>query len=151
MKIIAIVIILLIIIYASINLHAEWSPQQKQFVAGTVPEPLPNGFYKGDAPVKGSWLGKTFDAASHTGKNIFKNTDGTTREAYPFKTYQGKGIRDTQISVMKIDYDVPENPFYVRPILDEVTEVSPGHLVGKLNYRLPLGLVLSIGFFTQEK
>lgn len=51
---------------------------QEKFVAGTLPEPPPDGFYKRSVYLLGSrpvpWLGKSFEGASSRGFNIFAPT-----------------------------------------------------------------------------
>ncbi|MEK7505934.1 MAG: hypothetical protein AAB597_03530, partial [Patescibacteria group bacterium] len=99
----------------------EGSDNQVAFLKGSMPNPLPDGFHMGSVSgPKVSWLGKKFEASKQTGINIFKNKDGGQKEKYPFKTYIGKGVRDKEIEVLKIDYNVPENPFWLRYSLDEV-------------------------------
>ncbi len=141
---------LFVIICILITIRTQKSADQKNFLAGTFPSPLPDGQYKGSAEVTGSWVGKKFFATTQTGINLFRNKDGSTREQYPFKTYEGKGLRDSEISVFKIDYDVQANPFWVRPILDEMVEIAPGKYLGKIHYRFPY-FPISIGYFRQEK
>src|SRR3989344_7704126 len=98
----------------------EGSANQTAFLKGSVPNPLPDGFYAGSVSgPKVSWLGKKFNAGAQTGINVFENKNGQA-EKYPFKTYTGKGVRDKEIEVFKIDYDTPENPFWLRFILDEI-------------------------------
>ena len=70
---------------------------------------------------------------------------------YPFKTYFGPGLRDHGVETMKIDYQLPTVPFYARPILDEIVEVSPGKYLGKIHYRLIPGFPFTIGYFWLEK
>ena len=43
-----------------------------------------------------------------------------------FKTYQAKGLRDPEVDVLRIDYELPGNPFWLRRITDgDVVEVKP--------------------------
>lgn len=122
-------------------------PDQALFVAGKVPNPLPEGLYKGTADgYQGSWQGKQFDPAQKSGINLFGG-----EEKYPFRTWVGAGIRDKNIDVLKIDYNVEGNPFWLRPILDEMVEVAPGKLLGKLQFRFIPGLPFTIVFFRLEK
>ncbi len=127
------------------------SDDQDVFMAGTLPVPLPEGFYAGRAePVQGGWKGKIFDRAKSTGINLFATRSGEEKKIYPFRTWQGKGLRDTDKEVLKIDYDLDENPFWLRPALDEVVQVRPGVLLGKLHYRMIPGFPFTITFFHLE-
>ncbi len=123
---------------------------QDLFLASTTPAPLPDGFYVGDAgSLSGPWLGKRFDRANSSGINLFSQR-GQEREAYPFRTSIEKGLRDTHMDVLKIDYDIDGNPFWLRPALDEMVQVQPGLLLGKLHYRLIPGYPFTITFFRLE-
>ena len=52
--------------------------------------------------------------------------------AFRFRTYGGAGAIDTDRRVLKIDYDLSENPeFLIRAILDELVLVVPGVYLGK--------------------
>lgn len=127
------------------------SDEQDVFMAGTMPAPLPDGFYAGQAePFQGGWKGKKFDRAKNIGINVFGTRSGDDRLLYPFKTWQGKGLRDEEKDVLKIDYDLDENPFWLRPVLDEVVQVEPGVLLGKLHYRGIPGFPLTVTFFRLE-
>ncbi len=118
----------------------------QEFANGKVPSPLPNGFYKGSVSFKTSWQGKKFNAKNSTGINLIND-----QEKYPFKTYIGKGIADRNLDVLKIDYNIPQNPWYLRFILDEIVETSPGHYLGKVHIKLFPSLGLTLGFFRLEK
>lgn len=124
---------------------------QKQFLGGTLPNPLPDGPYQGSVPsYTVSWQGKKFDAANHSGINLFKAENGKLNEKYSFKTYTGTGLKDKTVSVFKIDYDIPGNPFWLRWILDEIVEVAPGVYLGKMIVRL-FGISFVPTFFTLKK
>ncbi len=120
---------------------------QKLFLSGKVPDPNPNGFYKGslDGP-KTFWQGKKFDAASSTGINLIGS-----KEVYPFKTYVAKGLKDKNLDVLKIDYNIPENPFWIRLILDEIVQISPNNYLGKVHLKIIPGLPFTLGYFRLEK
>ena len=127
------------------------SDDQDVFTAGTMPAPLPDGFYAGMAePFQGGWKGKKFDRTKNTGINLFVTRRGEERWLYPFRTWTGTGLRDVSKDVLKIDYDLDENPFWLRPALDEVVEVQPGVLLGKLHYRLIPGFPFTVTFFRLE-
>ncbi len=101
------------------------------------------------------WLGKTFDAASATGDNVFidnawsrateklgwpeyrvrsDDPPGTVR-VFPFRTYVAKGIEDPDFDVLKIDYGQSPNPLPVRRVVDEVVELPGGYILGKAHMR----------------
>lgn len=126
------------------------SDDQQIFASGILPAPLPDGFYAGTASPRGQWKGKVFDRANAKGINIFGTRSGAEKEAYPFKTSVGKGLRDSEKDVLKIDYDLEGNPFWLRPALDEVVQVEPGILLGKLHYRLIPGFPFTLTFFRLE-
>ncbi len=152
-----------------ITFLVERSPYQKRFVQGRAPDPPPNGFHPGAAHVlldkQTPWLGKSFDAQNQIGFNIFTpvgarilkmasplyqkfsvNEEGNTR-AYYFKTYVGKGKKDAGTDVFKLDYDMPENPFWIRAILDEVVEIAPQQYLGKIHLKVLPGFYATIGYF----
>ena len=126
------------------------SEDQDLFLASTTPAPLPDGFYVGDAgTIDVPWLGKRFDRANSSGINLLSQR-GQEKEAYPFRTYIGKGLRDGHMDVLKIDYDIDGNPFWLRPALDEMVQVQPGLLLGKLHYRFIPGYPFTLTFFRLE-
>ncbi len=123
------------------------SANQAKFLAGTLPTPPPDGFYHGTAAGREfSWKGKEFTAATATGINVFKNTKN-----YPFKTYLGKGALDKQTDVLKIDYNLLENPWYVRLILDEIVQVNDNEYLGKMLIKIIPGYPFALGYFTLKK
>src|ERR687886_1240825 len=97
------------------------------------------------------WRAKVFDATAHSGRNLFtarsklliRPFDPAVRDdrpglvsAYPFATSSGPGVIDRDREVLKIDYDLPTNPFGpVRRVLDELVEVAPGYYLGKAHLR----------------
>ena len=133
------------------TMQTQRSPKQHQFLSGKVPHELPDGFYEGSADVNtGSWKGKTFRATDRRGANIFEK-DGARSAQFPFQYYTGPGLQDPEIEVLKIDYDIPENPRWLRFILDEVVEVDQGQLLGKVHLRIVPGLPFSLAYFRLEK
>jgi hypothetical protein len=96
------------------------------------------------------WLGKTFNPAQRSGDNIFtKNSyplarffnpvyrgffaDGPdTYRGFAFRTYTAPGLVDLDRSVLKIDYNLRENPsLTVRRVLDELVQVTDNLYLGK--------------------
>jgi hypothetical protein len=98
------------------------------------------------------WRGKVFDAAAHGGSNLFtarsqpliRPFDRAVRDdrpglvsAYRFATSTGRGVIDRDREILKIDYDLPTNPFGpIRRVLDELVEVAPGYYLGKAHLRV---------------
>ena len=130
----------------------EHSAVSKEFRVGKLPSPAPDGLYKGSVRgYQASWLGKKFDALHRTGINIFATGEGTTNEQYPFVTSVGKDALDNSISVIRIDYNIPQNPFWLRPILDEIVEVAPGKYLGKFLIRMIPGYPFALAYFILQK
>jgi len=112
------------------------------------------------------WQGKTFDAATSRGDNIFTRGslpvarlfspgyrgfrgDGPkTYRAFAFRTYIAAGREDTDREVLKIDYDLPENPkVTVRRVLDELVQVADGAYLGKAHVKWWWGRWQRVAFF----
>lgn len=146
-----IAIVLLFLFLTLRTSSVQGKPEQKSFLAAKFPAPLPQGFYKGS--VKGintSWQGKKFDSSASRGINVF-NSDGKKREAYPFKTYKDSGLRDKNSTVLRIDYNISENPFWLRFIVDEIREEKPGEYLGKVHIRILPNLSFTLGYFNLKK
>ena len=110
---------------------SEGSPKQEAFLNGTFPSPLSDGLLKGSVVgLQVSWKGKKLRAKDQTGINIFAFEQGDD-ERYPFKTYRAKGLRDSGLDVLRIDYDLPSNPFWLRRILDESSKWRKEHTGAK--------------------
>lgn len=153
----ALLVFILILIVLAIffgllrTIQIQHKPQQKEFFSGTVPKELPNGLYRGTVSgLNTTWEGKRFDASESSGINVFKN-GSNYNEKYPFKTYFGKGVQDKELEVVKIDYSANKDPWWLRFILDEVVEVSPGKYLGKVHVTIIPGLPFSVGYFRLEK
>ena len=141
-------IVTLLLIFALLR---TWKTQtgsnQKLFLSGHIPNPLLDGIYKGSViGLKTNWQGKKFDAKNSAGINIIDN-----KEKYPFKTYIGKGLQDTNLRVYKIDYNISQNPLWLRFILDEIVEVEKGKYLGKVHINLIPKVPISLGYFRLEK
>ena len=100
------------------------------------------------------WLGKTFNASDQVGDNIFTRdsyvlarlvnpfyrdfiTDkpGTYR-GFAFRTYMAPGLTDPDRQVLKIDYDLKDNPaLTVRRVLDELVQIEDNLYLGKAHVR----------------
>lgn len=166
----ALIVVVILMLGSLVTLLVERSPYHKAFVQGRVPNPLPDGFHPGMAHVlldkQTPWLGKQFDGTQQIGFNIFTplgakilklaspfyrkfslNEEGNTR-AYYFKTWVGKGKKDLNVNVLKLDYAaMPENPLFIRIILDEVVEIAPQQYLGKIHVKLLPSFFVTIGYF----
>ena len=106
------------------------------------------------------WRGKRFEAANNRGDNVFSPdarlwlklrwpTYGgfiddpapiygvrNALRAFAFRTGIGPGVQteDAGMSVLKIDYDLPDNPAAIRLVVDELVELSQGFYLGKAQY-----------------
>jgi hypothetical protein len=100
------------------------------------------------------WRGKTFDSSQQRGDNIFTKdsyllarlfnplyrgfvSDGPkTYRGFAFHTYQAPGLFDVDRTVLKIDYNLKQNPaFTVRRVLDELVKLDEGLYLGKAHVR----------------
>ena len=99
------------------------------------PDPAPDGFLRGVLPKNTNWLGKKFDALNNMGINVFLE-NGKKKNKYKFKTYKGKSFSDSNLDVLKIDYNVSSNPLYLRFLVDELVETKRGEYSGKLYFRI---------------
>lgn len=116
------------------------------------------------------WLGKTFDSSSQTGDNIFTkdsyflarlfnpfyrgffpDQSGTYR-GFAFRTYMAPGLFDVDRTVLKIDYNLEENPaLTVRRVLDELVQLDENLYLGKAHVRWwgqPADSWQTVAFFT---
>jgi len=145
------IVVLILLAGVVLTIRTQSGANQEQFLGGKIPASLPDGFYKGYADFSTfSWQGKNFNAAGMTGENVLA-AGSSTVEKYPFTLSEGKGIRDLKLDVIRLDYDRPENPFWLRPALDEMVEVAPGTFMGKIHYRLIPYFPFSLGYFNLMK
>lgn len=74
------------------------------------------------------WGGKSFQSQSAAhGQGI--NRVALLGDMYPFDTRVESSAIDGKDCIF-LDYDKPENPFFIRAIRDELREVSPGLFLG---------------------
>ena len=152
MKKILLVVSVVLLALFSLILYRNWrvqnSPYQEFFLTGTFPYPLPDGFHNGSIQaLETPWKGKIFEASSSSGINVFEGD----KKNYSFKIYKGKGLKDKNLDVLKIDYNLAENPFWVRFILDELVQNAPGKYTGKVHLLINPNFSLSLGFFRLER
>jgi hypothetical protein len=144
----AILLLSVVLIAVAIGLYQtrkmERSANQAKFRGGQLPNPLPDGPYKGNAftGLGRNWQGKVFNRSQSTGINQF--ADG---QRYAFKTYAAAGLRDKDRQVLRIDYNQSGNPLWLRFIVDEIVQTSPGHYLGKIHVKIIPGLPFSLGYF----
>lgn len=161
-----------------------WAALNGLFRDGKLPDPVPNGHYRGElialdiAPgltpffqwLANRWMpwrGKTFDPSHQRGDNIFTkdsyflarifnpryrgftaNTSKTYR-AFAFRTYTAPGLFDADRTVLKIDYDLKENPvFTVRRVLDELVQLDDGLYLGKAHVHWWWGAWRTVAYFS---
>ncbi len=143
--------------------HGRYDGEVVGFSTGLLSDP----FFEWLTRIYLPWLGKTFDAQSHTGDNVFVDNawskatgklgwpeyrvqcdddpPGTIR-VFPFESYVAPGIEDPDTAVLKIDYSDSKNPLPVRRIVDELVELPGGYCLGKAHMR-GLRHVRRVAFF----
>ena len=113
------------------------------------------------------WRGKTFDASQQCGVNIFTKdsylmarlfnplyrgfiADGPkTYRAFAFRTYIAPGLFDEDRAVLKIDYDLRENPApTVRRVLDELVKLDDNSYLGKAHVHWWWGGWQTVAYFS---
>jgi hypothetical protein len=135
-----------------------------RFLRTTI-NPILDVALAGIAYVYMGWLGKRFDSSLQDGDNRFdggvlgltrllwpryrgitSNDDGSF-DAFEFHSWVGAGLLDLDTTVLKIDYDIPENPYSVRRVLDEVVQLPDGRLLGKAHLNTWWGDWTTVGYF----
>jgi len=114
------------------------------------------------------WKGKTFDPVHARGDNIFSRDslrlarvfnpfynhfvgDGPQNyRGFAFRTYLGPGREDPDRNVMKIDYDLAENPGLIRRVLDELVQIGDGAYLGKAHVKWWSGRWQRVAFFALQ-
>lgn len=81
------------------------------------------------------WRGKTFVPHDDTRGEGFNRVVSDRFRLYRFETSIGPS-RAGDFDAVQLDYDLPENPFFIRPIEDEIRELSPGLYLGQAHLRL---------------
>jgi hypothetical protein len=145
-------VLTLFLIWSAVqNSKMKNDTQYSLFINGKVPAEWPDGFYKGQASfMESTWIGKRLNAKEKNGVNVFME-NGQEKQKYVFKNYVGKSLTGTGMDVIKIDYDLPENPWWLRMMVDEIVEDKPGHFTGQLYFRGVPGVPVPLGYFTLEK
>jgi hypothetical protein len=129
----------------------EHSQNQQLFRQGAADTTTLDGEYTGRVTgYEGRWQGKTFFRQDSRGINRFQES-GSIVNKYPFKTYLGKGLRDPDLNVIKLDYNQSGNPWWLRFIVDEIVMSAPDTYLGKVHIHVAPGITFSMGYFTLTK
>ena len=67
-----------------------------------------------------------------------------------FRVEKGKSLSDPDLDVIRIVYDHPSNPFFVRLLVDEVRQVGPDEYLGQGMFTV-LGKALWAFWFSVKK
>lgn len=126
-------------------------PRYERFLEGFAPTQFPDGFYAGEVMEgpQGNWRGKVFNAEHGTGLNVF-DENGWRAERYVFRMTRGPGLREKKQIVLKLDYNLRENPWWLRPVLDELIVERDGTLYGKMHLRIIPNVPFTITYFTMK-
>lgn len=95
------------------------------------------------------WRGKTFRPKTSERGSGINRVVSERFELYPFVTFIGKSHAG-DFDALHLDYDLPENPFFIRPIRDEIRELSPGLWLGQAYLALASGTHLALYFGLTE-
>lgn len=145
-------LVLLVLVLGMIRTYQmEHGAMQDQFEKGVAAIAPLDGEYAGVAyGYEGSWKGKTLTRSSHMGINRFLK-DGVSSENYPFAFSLGKGLRDTNLDVIILNYNQEGNPWWLKYIVDEMVETSSQHYLGKVHVKISPSIVFTLGYFTLSK
>lgn len=112
------------------------------------------------------WLGKCFYPEQQVGDNILSSQlefiikflfrdfgipaspDGKFH-AFPFHTYAMPGMQDP-VNVLQLNYDLPQNPPFVRKIVDELVLVGQHEYLGKV-YVVNKNVPRLMGYFRLKR
>jgi hypothetical protein len=113
------------------------------------------------------WQGKRFEATAARGDNIFTDDSRLlahlfwplyrrfsagapgTYHAFAFHTAVAPGLIHPALEVLKIDYDLPENPrLTIRRVLDELVQLSPDLFLGQALVHWWWGRWQRVAYFT---
>jgi hypothetical protein len=123
-------------------------PMAGRLVAVTI-APVLDQVMEGWSRLYMPWTGKTFDATGSAGQNRFVGSarpwfrlywpsyrdlapDGSGGfTAFRFETSVGPSRSVPALEVLRLDYRLPESPWLVRDVLDELVEVGDGQHLGQ--------------------
>lgn len=116
------------------------------------------------------WKGKFFDSASATGDNIlshdsllfahivwplyrgYKHANAERYRGFAFRTYLAPGLTDSDLQVLKLDYNLKSNPgLTVRRVLDELIQIDTTLYLGKAHLRWWWGKWQLVAYFSLAK
>lgn len=135
----AVVLLLVIASICVFSVMQDHRAENKVFLGGHLPSPAMNGFYKGNRQSSTDWQGKEFDANANSGINIF----GNNQKRYTFTTSTSKSLHSSK-DVFRLTYNHSGNPWWLRFIVDEITQVDARHFQGKVYVSLgPISCTLT--------
>ena len=67
-----------------------------------------------------------------------------------FRVERGRSLSDPSLEVIRIVYDDPRNPFFVRPLVDEIRQIGEGTYLGQGMYSV-LGQAVWAFWFQVER
>jgi hypothetical protein len=76
------------------------------------------------------WRGKSFYGAEADHGHGINRVASDRLELFRFRTFVGPSLDDGADAV-RLDYDHPGNPFFIRPIADEIREISERTYLGQ--------------------
>lgn len=91
------------------------------------------------------WRGKSFAPRSESAGEGKNRVFSDRLRLFRFETFVGKS-RAGDFDAVQLDYDLPENPFFIRAIKDEIRELSPGLWLGQAWLRVSGGEHLGLYF-----
>ncbi|MEK7499835.1 MAG: hypothetical protein AAB649_04485 [Patescibacteria group bacterium] len=153
--IITLIICILVVLYVLGMVRTykmEHGEMQEKFLKGTANVTSLDGDYKGIAHglESTSWKGKTLSQADKNGINRIME-EGVLAKKYPFKFFVRKGLRDTNLGVIVLDYNQPGNTWWLKYIVDEMVEVAPQEYLGKVHVQITPKIVFTLGYFSLAK
>ena len=82
------------------------------------------------------WRGKSFAPYDlNAGEGINRVVSERLR-IFPFTTFIGRS-RAGDFDALQLDYDRPDNPWFIRPIKDEIRQLRPGLYLGQAYLSFP--------------
>jgi hypothetical protein len=128
-------------------------PRGRMLAVRGADKGMVGSFLKGFAGARSfPWGGKTFEGHGKTGHGINRVHLGGRHAIFPFLLSKAPSEVDGEPCV-RLDYDLDDNPWAIRKILDEVREVEPGLLLGPAMWKTSGKPVLVLWFaldFSQQ-
>lgn len=106
-----------------------------KLIMGCGVTPLIHRWLSGLLRETNAWNGKTFRQQDDRRGDGYNRMFEETRHMFPFNTYIGRS-RAGDFDALLLDHDVPENPFHIRAVKNEVRELSPGLYLGQAYVRI---------------